>query len=208
MSIAFRLSIALLAIVVPSMLFASPGDPGPQTTIHIIPQPVSVTEKSGHFTLTASTTIVTEGDSLAQTAAWLAGKLQVQQGKGGKQRIILSLNADKNIHRDGYTLQVTPGAIRISANNAAGVFYGVQSLLQLVPAGATAAAGAEIPCAEITDYPRFGWRGLIHDGTRHLFAKEERQPPTVVPAGDKFPRLPLHLSYDLGSRIEIKSMPA
>jgi hexosaminidase len=208
MSIAFRLSIALLAIAAPSMLFALPGDPGPQTTIHIIPQPVSVTAKSGHFTLTASTTIVTEGDSLAQTAAWLGGKLQVQQGKGGKQRIILSLNADKNIHRDGYSLQVTPGAIRISANNAAGVFYGVQSLLQLIPAGATAAAGAEIPCAEITDYPRFGWRGLMLDVSRHFFTKEEVEHYIDDMVRYKYNVLHLHLSDDQGWRIEIKSMPA
>src|ERR1700679_358078 len=90
MSIALRLSAAILAISISSALSAAPP------TIHIIPEPDSVTAKPGHFTLTSSTTIVTEGDSLAQTAAWLADKLHIQQGKGGKQRIILSMNADKN----------------------------------------------------------------------------------------------------------------
>src|ERR1700722_5040882 len=150
MSIALRLSTAILAISITSALVAAPGTPPNTTappTIHIIPEPVSVTAKPGHFTLSASTTIVTEGDSLAATASWLADKLHIQQGKGGKQRIILSLNADKNVHRDGYTLEVTPGAVHISANSAAGAFYAVQTVLQLIPAGATAASGTEIPCA-------------------------------------------------------------
>jgi len=202
MSIAIRLSAAILTIFFSGALFAAP----PQ--IHIIPQPVSVTAKPGHFTLSASTTIVTEGDSLAATAAWLVDKLHIQQGKGGKQRIILSLNADKNVHRDGYTLDVTPGTIRIYANNAAGAFYAVQTMLQLIPAGATAASGTEIPCAEITDYPRFAWRGLMLDVSRHFFTKEEVEHYIDDMVRYKYNVLHLHLSDDQGWRIEIKSLPA
>src|ERR1700761_8842451 len=108
------------------------ANPAPPSTIHIIPQPVSVTERSGHFTLGSTTSIVAEGDSLRKTADWLAGELHLQQGKGGKQRIILKISSGKD-KGEGYTLSVTPSAIRIESETAAGIFYGTQTLLQLTP---------------------------------------------------------------------------
>jgi hexosaminidase len=202
MSIALRLSAAILAFSISSALSATPP------TIHIIPEPVSVTAKPGHFTLTSSTTIVIEGDSLAQTAAWLAGKLHIQQGKGGKQRIILKITPGQTGKREGYTLEVTTTTVRIGANSAAGVFYGLQTLFQLIPAGGLAESNTEIPCAEITDYPRFAWRGLMLDVSRHFFTKEEVEHYIDDMIRYKYNVLHLHLSDDNGWRIEIKSLPA
>src|ERR1700744_3088070 len=127
MFIAFRVTsvFILLAVALPTFAKGTTKGPGP-LTIHIIPQPVSVEAKPGHFTLTANTTIVKEGDSLDQPAAWLAAQLHLQQGKGGKQRIVLHLLDNKAIPAEGYTLTVAANTIRISASSPAGVFYGMQ----------------------------------------------------------------------------------
>lgn len=190
----------MIGLSVVSTTYAAP----PPSDIHIIPQPVSVTEKTGHFNLTAGTHIQTEGDSLANPASWLAGQLHLQQGSGGKNRIILKIDS-KNTHREGYTLNVSPSAIRIEASSAAGVFYGLQTLLQLIPVDETETA--EIPCVEITDYPRFGWRGLMLDVSRHWFTKQEVEQYIDQMARYKYNTLHLHLSDDQGWRIEIKSLP-
>ena len=219
MSIAFRLAAAFLVMTLPCRLFAGPG---PEKTIRLIPQPVSVTEKPGHFTLTASTSIVVEGDSLAQPASWLADRLHLQVGKGSKQRIVLAITKNSATGPEGYTLTVTPSVVRISANSPAGVFYGMQTLLQLLPPDAPAgpdaptamaaaapknAQNADIPCVDITDSPRFAWRGLMLDVSRHFFTKEEVERYIDEMVRYKFNTLHLHLSDDQGWRLEIKSLP-
>jgi hexosaminidase len=179
--------------------------------IHIIPQPVSVTEKPGDFVLRSGATLVVEGDSLATTAAWFTEQvqaltgIQLRQGKGGKQAIIFDIaHRDKSgIHPNGYSLSVTPSGIRINADDPAGIFYGLQTLLQLIPAGQSPA----IPCADITDYPRFAWRGLMLDVSRHFFTKQEVERYIDDMVRYKYNTLHLHLSDDEGWRIEIKSLP-
>ena len=199
MSIVSRLAILLLAITLPAALFAG--------EVHIIPEPVSVKEQPGHFLLTSGTSIGTTVDSFGSTAAWLSEHLHLKQGKGGK-RIILAIPADKNsLGAEGYTLSVTPSGIRISANTAAGIFYGMQTLLQLLPPDAVPGQNATIPCVEITDYPRFGWRGLMLDVSRHFFTKEEVEKYIDEMVRYKYNTLHLHLSDDQGWRIEIKSLP-
>ncbi len=112
-------------------------------------------EQSGHFTLTPQTTAGTSVDSFSSSAAWLTEHLHLQ-AKGSK-RITLTTPADRNVlGAEGYTLSVTPSGIRISANTSAGIFYGMQTLLQLTPADAQPGQPVNIPCVEITDYPRFG----------------------------------------------------
>jgi len=186
--------------------------------IHIIPQPVTVTERSGDFFLRPGTTLVTEGDSLAGTAAWFTGQVHdltgvsLREGHSGKQSIVLRLitGTDKTaaanasgMNREGYTLSVTPSGIRLSAHSPAGIFYGLQTLFQLMPAGQSPA----IPCVEITDYPRFAWRGLMLDVSRHFFTKQEVERYIDDMVRYKYNTLHLHLSDDEGWRIEIKSLP-
>jgi hexosaminidase len=114
--------------------------------------------------------------------------------------------ADRNLlGAEGYTLSVTPSRITIRANEAAGVFHGLQTLLQLIPAAAKGTAS--IPCVEITDYPRFGWRGLMLDVSRHFFTKDEVKKYIDEMVRYKYNTLHLHLSDDQGWRIEIKSLP-
>lgn len=194
-----RLSSLLVAITFSGSLLA--GD------VHIIPEPVSVREQPGHFTLTAATTISANVDSFSSAATWFSEHLHLQQGKGGK-RIVLTTRADRNLlGSEGYALSVTPSGIKISANTSAGIFYGMQTLLQLLPADAVPGQSTNIPCVEITDYPRFGWRGLMLDVSRHFFTKDEVKHYIDDMVRYKYNTLHLHLSDDQGWRIEIKSLP-
>ncbi len=174
--------------------------------IRIIPQPVSVTEKPGRFVLDAGVRLHVEDPSLQPAAAWFSSQMGIAVGKG-KKEIILGKPVDRNVlGKEGYTLTITPSAIHIRANEAAGVFYGLQTVLQLLPPDA-GASGKWVPCAEITDYPRFGWRGLMLDVSRHFFTKEEVERYIDEMVRYKYNTLHLHLSDDQGWRLEIKSLP-
>jgi hexosaminidase len=196
-----RLLTIISVILISTRLYADP--------IHIIPQPVSVKETPGHFTLTPNTTISPDDNTLKDPADWLAAQLSLKQGKSGK--IILSI--DQNIENaEGYTLDVTPKSIHITAKTPAGIFYGMQTLLQLLPADEPAARAesqkdAQIPCVTITDYPRFAWRGLMLDVSRHFFTKDEVKRYIDEMVRYKYNTLHLHLSDDQGWRLEIKSLP-
>jgi hexosaminidase len=93
-------------------------------------------------------------------------------------KLELNKTEDATLGNEGYTLSVTTKDITIKANKPAGIFYGVQTLMQLLPKEIESAENVDniawkVPCVEITDYPRFGWRGLMFDVSRHFFTKEE-----------------------------------
>ncbi|MEJ0106886.1 MAG: family 20 glycosylhydrolase [Bacteroidota bacterium] len=119
---------------------------------------------------------------------------------------------DNTIGNEGYKLSVTSKTVTINANKPAGLFYGVQTLLQLLPKGIeskTAVTGTNwtIPCTEITDQPRFGWRGADFDVSRHFFTKAEVKQFIDDMVKYKYNLLHWHLTDDEGWRIEIKSLP-
>lgn len=202
---------------------------GDSTRIHLVPQPVSVTERPGEFVLDHTVSLLVSGNdsALEATAQWFNGRMaaltgeELSRGRSGRKMIRLVLNpradeaGDRPPGKEGYTLAVTPAVVEVRANTAAGVFYGLQTFLQLVPTGAgSAGAGAgngdarAVPCAVITDYPRFGWRGLMLDVSRHFFSKKEVMRYIDEMAAYKYNVLHLHLSDDNGWRLEIKSLPA
>lgn len=125
--------------------------------------------------------------------------------------IALAIVNDKSIPKEGYRLQVSASGISLNATSPAGIFYGVQTLLQLFPKeieSKTAAAGNwKIPFVTIEDHPRFGWRGVMLDVVRHWFTKEQVKDFIDDMVRFKFNMLHLHLSDDQGWRIEIKSLP-
>jgi hexosaminidase len=172
--------------------------------IHLIPEPVSVNETPGTFILDAGTVIHAESSDLAETATWFGGQVHLEVARRGKKQILLQLlkQADTTLGKEGYTLSVKPQGVVLRANTPAGIFYGLQTLLQLIPVG-----GRDLPCAEITDYPRFGWRGLMLDVSRHFFTKTEVERYIDEMARYKFNTFHWHLSDDNGWRIEIKSLP-
>ncbi|HZK62850.1 MAG TPA: family 20 glycosylhydrolase, partial [Puia sp.] len=186
-----------------------------------IPEPVSVTEKPGQFILDQKVSLQmgAQDQSLNETAQWFSTELalvtgiSIQEKKSGGRAIQLHLTTDEdknNLGREGYHLTVSPSGISLSANSAAGIFYGMQTILQLLPENANAREGKKslnLPCADITDYPRFGWRGLMLDVSRHFFSKQEVERYLDEMVMYKFNTLHLHLSDDQGWRIEIKSLP-
>lgn len=116
-------------------------------------------------------------------------------------KVSISLDADKALGNEGYELHVTPDSITISANTAAGIFYGEQTLRQLRdPDG-------KYPCCRIWDKPRFGWRSLMLDVSRHFFTKQEVKNYLDLMAAHKFNVFHWHLVDDHGWRIEIKRYP-
>ena len=187
----------------------------------IIPEPVSLLKTSGSFVLPENIIIVATPE-MKQVADYLQEKLSVPTGKYVSEftttsaaptiRLILNSKTNQLLGNEGYQLSVTPGLIVIKANKTAGLFYGVQSLLQLFPKEIESKELVKditwkIPCVEVTDYPRLPWRGLMFDVARHFFTKQEVKQYIDAMVRYKFNLLHLHLADDEGWRIEIKGLP-
>ncbi|HEY0608458.1 MAG TPA: beta-N-acetylhexosaminidase, partial [Chitinophaga sp.] len=190
--------------------------------IKLIPEPVSLKELPGEFMLdrNAGLVVSTDNKQMEGTSQWFVDQLEsmtgirVKQAGFGKLRNItldLLSEPDRSLGEEGYRLTVNMSQINLSANTAAGIFYGMQTLLQMVPLnGVTNKEFGEqrfIPCAEVTDYPRFGWRGLMLDVSRHFFTKDEVKRYIDEMVKYKYNTFHWHLTDDNGWRIEIKSLP-
>jgi hexosaminidase len=192
-----------------------------QNNISIIPQPVKLTKNTGHFILPSNISISAGNNpGLKQALADLTARLTIPTGyhavvnntASPTIRVSLNKNADPELGSEGYQLSVTPKQVTITANQPAGIFYGVQSFLQLLPVEIVSDSLVKniswsAPCVSVTDYPRFGWRGLMLDVSRHFFTKNEVEKYMDQMSVYKYNVLHLHLSDDQGWRIEIKSLP-
>jgi hexosaminidase len=190
--------------------------------INIIPAPAKIDKGDGTFTITEQTRIVfQEGNADAEkTAAYLGSVLRPATGyalpvSAATAAVANALNltvADTGLGEEGYRLSVTKDRATITASTAAGLFYGAQTLRQLLPAAIFGAARAEgpvwnMPVVAIADSPRFAWRGMMLDPARHFLPKEFVTKFIDAMALHKMNRLHLHLTDDQGWRIEIKKYP-
>jgi hexosaminidase len=190
--------------------------------IAIIPEPVSLQKTQGQFIAPARISIYTENpEALKQPIEVLRKHFSIAAGlpvsvstTQKTSTITLQLNKTESskIGKEGYELSVNPKSITIRANQPAGIFYGVQTLLQLFPKeieDTVAASSTQwvAPCVEVTDYPRFQWRGLMFDVARHFFTKKQVEQYIDDMVRYKFNLLHMHLTDDEGWRIEIKSLP-
>ena len=184
----------------------------------IIPNPVSYIAEKGSFVVTPTTKVVLENSNpeLLQVAdlyfGSLMGKdLELVQKKPTKSsktiNVVLNPISDDSIGKEGYSLQVNPNAIILKANSVAGIFYGLQTLDQLLNFNAVSKGNIAISACTISDYPRFGWRGLMLDVSRHFFSTSDVKKYIDWMSKYKFNVLHWHLSDDNGWRIEIKSLP-
>ncbi len=176
-------------------------------TLSIIPLPQRVSVTGGHFQLTPHTQISTDPAALPE-AEILADMLRETVGAAlileRSPQAAIKLRLDPGLTRlgpEGYTLSVTPERITVEAAARAGLFYGFQTLRQMVEADGT------VPCAEIEDAPRFGWRGAMLDVSRHFLPKAFVLKFIDLLALHKMNTLQLHLTDDQGWRIEIKKYP-
>lgn len=190
-------------------------------TVPIIPAPMKVDVREGTFQLTPAIVIETD-DAFKNEAKLLARHLRIATGFPLKIKR-LSKNAPGQIRlikadnsafpgSENYGLSVTPGGVVIKASAGAGIFYGTQSLLQLLSPEIFSARRVtdvdwQIPCVEIKDQPRFAWRGFMLDVSRHFFTKKEVEQVLDLMALYKLNMFHWHLTDDQGWRIEIKKYP-
>jgi hexosaminidase len=184
----------------------------------IIPKPVEFSfTRALPFKMTAATTIGGNTTEAQQVASKLAAMLSKSSGFSFKIRntgnIQFNINKTPNttIGYEGYILNVGRENITIDANKPAGLFYGMQTLLQLFPkeveSPSIVNANWQIASCRITDFPRFGWRGQMLDVSRHFFVKEDVKRYIDRMARYKYNVFHWHLTDDNGWRIEIKSLP-
>lgn len=188
----------------------------------IIPEPVSVLSKPGQFILPKQV-IIEAGPqvSLKPVITYLKNKLTASTGSiitvrnnltaHATIKLFLTTKTDAGLGKEGYHLLIGKKGIIISANEPAGLFYGIQTLIQLFPKEIESAQVQHVkwmaPCVDIKDYPRFAWRGLMFDVSRHFFTKAEVKQYIDIMVRYKFNLLHMHLTDDEGWRIEIKSLP-
>jgi hexosaminidase len=188
--------------------------------ISIIPEPVSMKRGEGYYKLPAVITVsipnipelksTTEG-ILSKLAA-TGKKVALGNAKTASIRFELTKIHDIELREEGYRMVVSAKGIVITANKPAGLFYGAQTLWQLLPQeieSKTKISGVnwQAPVVEIKDYPRFAWRGLMFDVSRHFFTKKEVEDFIDVMVQYKFNLLHMHLTDDEGWRVQIKSLP-
>jgi len=192
------------------------------TTPAIIPRPAHITRQPGTFTLTATTLITTDrathalgellGDYLFPATGF---RLPVRTGAAPPGVPVISIRLDSALARlgdEGYRLDVARARIAIRAYRAAGAFYALQTLRQLLPPEifrqATVTGVAWVaPAVAIEDAPRFAWRGIHLDVARHFMPKEFVKKVVDLAALHKLNRFHWHLTDDQGWRIEIKQYP-
>lgn len=181
---------------------------------NIIPQPVHLSYQPGTFLIDGKTAIKfnPSAKDLAQAAGFLQKTIQRISGYqlpfniSATKTIQFQISQIAEIGNEGYVLKVTPSGILLQANTKAGIIYGIQTLLQTLPAIRTNAL-LQVPCMEITDYPRFAWRGMHLDVCRHFFGPEFVKEYIDLMATYKFNVFHWHLVDDQGWRIEIKKYP-
>jgi hexosaminidase len=190
----------------------------------VVPQPVSLTLASGDaFSLASSASIVVDAGNadVLRVANYLASLLRPatafavpvsSTGAGAAGAIALRLTSDAALGPEGYQLTVSRDSVRIAAGTAAGLFYGVQTLRQLLPPQiesdmSLSKTAWTVAAVSITDRPRFSWRGAMLDIARHFFTADEIKQYVDLLALYKMNVLHLHLADDQGWRIEIKSRP-
>jgi len=181
-------------------------------SINIIPLPKSIVTTEGHFHLTNKTVIVTNDNSLQPQADYLSTELKnassliIPVNKNEKNPVI-SLQLVNNTNTPGsYFLKIEANRITITSSGNEGVFYGIITLLQIIKSSMEGNP-VNLPDCEITDAPRFQWRGFMLDESRHFFGKEKVKHLLDWMAFYKLNRFHWHLTDANGWRIEIKKYP-
>ena len=184
--------------------------------INIIPMPQNLVQNQGVFKLSSGTSFGATTDEAKTVAEFFAAKMRSATGYNisvsDKGDITLTLDAALDVNDEGYTLDVTSEGVTVKAKTPQGLFYGMQSFMQLLPAEIESAEKAsgiawQAPAVSIKDEPRFGYRGVMLDVCRHFIPVEDIKKQIDVMSLFKINRLHWHLTEDQGWRIEIKKYP-
>jgi len=219
----FKTSIPFLPLIALLLTTCTPTEKTTEpSTIAIIPKPSMLAQKTGNFELTAATKILAaqESEEMQNVTNYLIQHIEHAAGfrpsidsyfEQAKNAITLLID-DEMQGEESYTLKVSPEQVAITAAHPAGLFYGVQSLLQLLPPQIYASTISEgtkwtIPAVEIEDAPRFSYRGMHLDVGRHFFEVADIKKYIDALAMHKMNTFHWHLTEDQGWRIEIKKYP-
>jgi hexosaminidase len=221
---AIYITVLNLAIVIVLFLSCTGKPASDLSKESLIPKPVSITPTGEYFKLKPGTDIILREDNkeLKLTGQYLADKLKLSTGfkidvrvtdsKPQSGCIVIKTDATRTaLGEEGYELFIDKRIITLTAAKPAGLFRGIQTIRQLLPAkieSQTKQEGLwEIPTGTITDYPDYSYRGVMIDVSRHFFGVEDIKRVMEFLTYYKMNTLHLHLSDDQGWRIEIKSWP-
>ncbi len=179
----------------------------------IIPRPASYEPQKGKCALSSKTVVYVADKSLVRPATIFCKyvaeekglQLNVAEGVAPSNGAIV-LSIDKNLAPEGYTLDITNGGVVIKGGSEQGVFYGLQSLRQVV-FHSKGGKKVKVECMKVEDKPHFAYRGGMLDVCRHIFSVEEVKKYIDILAMHKMNRFHWHLTEDQGWRIEIKKYP-
>jgi hexosaminidase len=185
-----------------------------QSDLAILPLPKTMEQKKGSFKIPKQLSVAVNNNSLAQLAAYTVQLLEEfaqvkdvsladQFSPAKSNTIYLMIDSSAVYHAEGYTLDVRPSFITIKGKTPQGVFYGLQTLSQLIPLDKS----QQILAVHIEDEPRFAWRGMMFDNCRHMFSVEFIKQFIDQLAYHKLNKFHWHLTDDQGWRIEIKQYP-
>src|SRR5258706_8052972 len=205
----------LLSIFISATMFAQNVN-----KINIVPAPAEIKVSGGsNFTVTKNTVLVLGGSGLENISnlfndymqSMYGIKLKISKKEIEKNSIVLNYERMDKPIQGAYTIKVNNNGVYVSGDNEQGVFYGIQTLLQLLPSinpkSEIENSKLEIPQLSITDYPRFAYRGMHLDVGRHFFPVDFIKKYIDYLALHKFNYFHWHLTEDQGWRIEIKKYP-
>ena len=213
--------ISLCCGLILSAVLSSCGVSEPQSRpynegINLIPTPQSLVETEGRFVLKNGMQMGATTPEAQKVAQFFATKLKSATGYTlpVAQEGVIALNIDPTVAggNEAYTLRVTPDSVLVAAPSAHGLYYGMQSFMQLLPAEVESSKlvrqiAWSAPAVEIADAPRFGYRGVMMDPCRHFMTVDDLKRMIDALSLFKINRLHWHLTEDQGWRIEIKKYP-
>ncbi len=186
----------------------------PQSKVQIIPAPQEIKYLEGSFTVTQDIEFRSSEEYrnlVDYLKSYMESLYKIKFSKSSNEGTkTIELTIDKefmNTKPAAYSLKIKPDKILITSSDKKGLFYGIQTIFQMLPKNLKKAKTPELPACEIIDYPAFSWRGLSLDCARHFMTKDFIKRYIDILAYYKFNILHWHLTDDQGWRIEIKKYP-
>ncbi len=210
------MKILLLVFLLSLILSVNSGTEAQTNNLPLIPYPERVKQLDGNFILSSKTYIKNSNKKildyfLSQIKIFTGLQLEIKNESDSKSIIFFRIEKHFSVkNKEAYSLSVTRKEIVITAPDEEGLFRGMQTLFQLIPASIKAehdGSPVNIPCCKILDEPKFKWRGLMLDCARHFMSVDFIKRYIDILAYYKFNVLHWHLTDDQGWRIEIKKYP-
>lgn len=211
MQFTFRQQLIYGILSISGLIWASPTS---AADINIIPQPQHITQVNGHFNFNKKTTILYSDQQLSSTVKNFRNQLKNEIGLNLRTELlarevtllknVIYLSIDPQMQEEAYTLKIEPGKIICKASSKAGIFYGLQSLTQLISHKGNKYSALSI---FIKDKPLYSWRGYMLDEARHFFGKKTVKEYLDIMSRLKINRFHWHLTDEQAWRIEIKRYP-